>query len=1807
MVSINTNLSSFLVKQQLSSSTRSLNQAIERMTTGFKVNHSSDNAANYAIIQNMDKNINAYDVAADNVAMGSDFAAVADDALTLVSSHMQRIKDLLTQASNGTYGEDSRKAIQAEVDSRLDEINRIFKSTEYNGINLFNSAILPSTLNVKIGDINLKAGSFNVNVGGADFTVNITNDDSLYSIISKLNAIGVDADFNEESGVLTVELDPNKITDNGTGFVSVLGLDKTDGYLAENLKTTEVYTILESANANTQLSAAGITDGSFTIIDSEGHETYDAISVDATINELFNKLWTHQISGNINSNGVVTFNSTNGNRISGALAEQLGINVDVVDTIYTGLTVNTTNTLKHSFISNANSNTTLDKLGVQAGEKLVVKNTEGNEIYSFTADNSSIQNTTLGELFNNIVDAGYLSNVSVNNGVVSITSDVNNYVTGSIADRFGIKITQNDNATSVGISQTSSDAVIFNKISDANSNTTLAELGIANGETFIINNNSGEELYKFTADNISIQNTTIGDFLNDLVNEGYLTSANITDGVISLSSNVNNYAAGSIANRLGIGVKTTRTTETVIYDQTSSSAVTYVETLLADKTSTLADIGIQAGDTLVIRNNSGAEVYEFVADNNTIQNTSIDDFFGSFVNYGYLSSADITNGVLSISSYMNNYVTGTIADKLGITVNTESVSETFVSDVTSSSPISYRVSGLIDGDTKLKDIGIQSGDSLDVYNQDGIVMTRFTAYDSYLNTKTLNDVFDSLSSYVNANISNGEISVSSDEYYYLGGAIANRLGISPVQQRVNVTSAISQTSSDKITYNKTGLIENGVSLASTGIEEGDTLSVRDNDGNIIYTYSATEYSIQNDTIDGVFDYINRMGYISNFSLSNGVISVSSSDNNYLTGSIADKFNIGVNSEYRTETAAITATSASAVAGLNYYTTLEDLGLPNASFVVRNQNGLETISVSSTDYIRSALVGAGLEVDISGNKITISGGVNNYIQSMSSGLAAALKIQVGEGKTYEEQNNIYHTNTDSSPISCTGSYSMTERSTLHDITGVNSASVTLDNGTVITLGSDDSVYDKLNSYLSVDIYNGNITISGKGGRSLKDMTPAFANALKIEVGEGKTYSVSNPLYYVNPSSSPRTVEKTYTLTNSSTLSDLGLTGASFTMNNGTTININSSDSIYSKLRSAGLDAELVNGELSISGDNSKYIKSMTPELAEKLNIQIGNGYNYEINSYELHTNSNSATQKVENTITLDTETTLINFGINRASVTLDNGNIVNINTNDSIYSKLTNAGLDVSINNGKITITGGGEHYLKSMSANLKDVLKIEAGEGKSYQINTSDLHTNTPSATQKVRTTSTITTSTTFGDFGLNNATVTLGDNTTVTIKANDTIYTKLHDSGLDMRIGLDGKISLSGIGDNFIKDMSSNLANILHIQVGENKTYSVNHDITYSNTNSKTQTYLSTATLTSANSSTYRMSDWGLNTNSKIYTNNVAITINKSDKISDVITKLGEAGIRASVNNENGTLKIENSNNNYITSVDSALKNVLGIEVGEGKTYNSTTVTHRSDTTSKILQENIKHTIRHDATESTLLKDFNKDNLNIEGDLVFDFADGQKTVKITSKDTIASFIDKLKEIGIKAIFKDQALSISGNKNSVLLLDSSSSTTSYLAELLGLEYKNTLEGITSSNDINALADSIYAEKFNTPNLLCIQAGIHGNEHDMISMDMSLKLGRVSFKTSDPISASKGLDKIDQLISQISAKQTEYGAFSNRMESAAESITVSLQNLVSSKSTLQDADIAVESSNYIRAQILQQAAATLLATANQIPAIAIQLI
>ena len=137
MLSINTNIPSLIAQRSLNNSTKLLNQAIERMTTGFKINHASDNAANFSITTNMGVKLSSYAVAEDNVAMGLDLLSTAGGSLDLISDKLTRLRALAEQSANGTYGEQSLKAINSEANAIVDEIERIYSTAEYNGIKLF--------------------------------------------------------------------------------------------------------------------------------------------------------------------------------------------------------------------------------------------------------------------------------------------------------------------------------------------------------------------------------------------------------------------------------------------------------------------------------------------------------------------------------------------------------------------------------------------------------------------------------------------------------------------------------------------------------------------------------------------------------------------------------------------------------------------------------------------------------------------------------------------------------------------------------------------------------------------------------------------------------------------------------------------------------------------------------------------------------------------------------------------------------------------------------------------------------------------------------------------------------------------------------------------------------------------------------------------------------------------------------------------------------------------------------------------------------------------------------------------------------------------------------------------------------------------------------------------------------------------------------------------------------------------------------------------------------------------------------------
>lgn len=232
MLTINTNLSSLIVQSNLKQSTNGLNRAIERMTTGFKINGAKDNAANYGIAAQMSTKISAYEVAEDNVAMGLDLLAVASDSLSLINDHLSRVRDLTEQSLNGTYGSDSLKAINAEIKARTDEINRIISNTEYNGIHLFGEQQVLNLPDEGTGQVNQNGQSMlsSLNSGteklSSGWQINRAPEDAVTTVTINFQ-VGIGSSESDQVSVST-QLDSvfyailskieNSVVDNSSSF-----------------------------------------------------------------------------------------------------------------------------------------------------------------------------------------------------------------------------------------------------------------------------------------------------------------------------------------------------------------------------------------------------------------------------------------------------------------------------------------------------------------------------------------------------------------------------------------------------------------------------------------------------------------------------------------------------------------------------------------------------------------------------------------------------------------------------------------------------------------------------------------------------------------------------------------------------------------------------------------------------------------------------------------------------------------------------------------------------------------------------------------------------------------------------------------------------------------------------------------------------------------------------------------------------------------------------------------------------------------------------------------------------------------------------------------------------------------------------------------------------------------------------------------------------------------------------------------------------------------------------------------------------
>ena len=154
-ITVNTNIPSLTAQKSLNSATSKMNQAMERMTTGLKINSSKDDAAGLAVSNKLDYQVSSLKVAQDNAQMGSSMLDTMEGVMTTINDNLVRIRDLTEQAANGTYGSDALSAITTEVNARLAEIDRIANSTEFNGKKLLDGTTTEVKLQVGItGDTN---------------------------------------------------------------------------------------------------------------------------------------------------------------------------------------------------------------------------------------------------------------------------------------------------------------------------------------------------------------------------------------------------------------------------------------------------------------------------------------------------------------------------------------------------------------------------------------------------------------------------------------------------------------------------------------------------------------------------------------------------------------------------------------------------------------------------------------------------------------------------------------------------------------------------------------------------------------------------------------------------------------------------------------------------------------------------------------------------------------------------------------------------------------------------------------------------------------------------------------------------------------------------------------------------------------------------------------------------------------------------------------------------------------------------------------------------------------------------------------------------------------------------------------------------------------------------------------------------------------------------------------------------------------------------------------------------------------------
>lgn len=183
-ITVNTNVSALVAQRNLSNANSMLNQSLERLASGSRINSAKDDAAGLQISNRLEAQMSGIDVAVRNANDGISIMQTAEGAMNETTNIMQRMRDLSLQASNGSNSQSERTAIQEEITALNDELNRIAETTSFGGKKLLNGSFGSTSFQIggssgEAVQIGLKSmRTDDINMGGFSYVANGMANDS---------------------------------------------------------------------------------------------------------------------------------------------------------------------------------------------------------------------------------------------------------------------------------------------------------------------------------------------------------------------------------------------------------------------------------------------------------------------------------------------------------------------------------------------------------------------------------------------------------------------------------------------------------------------------------------------------------------------------------------------------------------------------------------------------------------------------------------------------------------------------------------------------------------------------------------------------------------------------------------------------------------------------------------------------------------------------------------------------------------------------------------------------------------------------------------------------------------------------------------------------------------------------------------------------------------------------------------------------------------------------------------------------------------------------------------------------------------------------------------------------------------------------------------------------------------------------------------------------------------------------------------------------------------------------------------------